>query len=215
MDEVCQVMTTVGERSAADLLVRSVVEQKLAACAQITRSRGEHVLVAGCHRDRRRVAGHLQDHDAALSRIWPSTSGPTTRTTCPRSCACPWSTATLPTFAGWLNRRSHDRCLPHGGFTTGVMYAEFPPGSSRGTSVSGISTMMLGLLMIDASENTFPCGDERRGIDPDHAPEPDLFRRTEHLGRCRPSEDRIEIDPNRWTLGATVVQIQQQPVTVW
>ena len=36
MDEVCQVMTTVGERSAADGLARSAVEQKLAACAQIT-----------------------------------------------------------------------------------------------------------------------------------------------------------------------------------
>ncbi len=35
MSEVCQVMTTVGERSAADLLVRSVVEGRLAACAQV------------------------------------------------------------------------------------------------------------------------------------------------------------------------------------
>ena len=36
MNEVCQVMTTVGARTAADALARSVVEERLAACAQVT-----------------------------------------------------------------------------------------------------------------------------------------------------------------------------------
>ncbi len=36
MNEVCQVMTTVDDRTAADTLARSVVERRLAACAQVT-----------------------------------------------------------------------------------------------------------------------------------------------------------------------------------
>ncbi len=35
MKDYCQVITTVGERSAADTLARSVVEARLAACAQV------------------------------------------------------------------------------------------------------------------------------------------------------------------------------------
>jgi periplasmic divalent cation tolerance protein len=35
MNEYCQVLTTVGERSAADALAQSVVAARLAACAQV------------------------------------------------------------------------------------------------------------------------------------------------------------------------------------
>jgi len=36
MDEFCQVITTVGERPAADALARGAVDRRLAACAQVS-----------------------------------------------------------------------------------------------------------------------------------------------------------------------------------